>query len=337
MRLRDILLILEREVPHLTPQFSKPAGVTGFHELTNRHDLTIALTRIAQIPSFARAAKRALENPTLLATSTLVDPASENSLSGQLTQIALRAHAVQVFLSAHLPQAPQGYITVHLPSQDNDPANVSKRFNSLFLAFERPVQLVFGTKIQVTLVEPGSMLVELGVTAGAVAIAQVMILIGRLLKFGQEFYHLKQDKAKAEQEVARVKQEQARADQEVAKAKQEQARTDQELLRTKQLANELRRGELELRKTEAELELAKMRAESEAAELTAQLGETRHEVASSILRSMDEVAGLYESQVTFELQSYAEPEIVVNYPIDALPSHNNQSLPDSSVKGYLTE
>ncbi len=321
MRLRDVRLILEQELPHLTPQFRTYGGSAEF---TNRTDVRQSLSRLVKVPSLDEVTSKILAEPVFSAQSLMVDGETQVRLQTSLQRLSDQGRAVLSFLFAQLPDAPGGYVTVHLPSEDNDPSKLGKRFESLFLAFERPVQLVFGAPLKVTLVEPGSVLVELGVAIGVIAgVPKVLSFVGTLLTLGSE--------------KARLKQEQAKAEQEVAKIKQEQAKVEQEDLKTKLLATQLRQEELNVRKAELELELVQMKVAKEASDATQELSEP-HEVSALIVKAVDEVAELYESKVTFELQSYADPEIQVNFPLDALPLSTNGSREiDMGIKGLLTE
>lgn len=339
MRLRDVRLTLEQEIPRLTPDFRGHPGIGGPVEFINRALLHRALERVGRIPSFERTAKKLLEHSTFAEGSVMVDAKGQEELKRLTENLIQRATTVLMFVKEVLPEEPDGYVTVRLPSDDSDLSKVEDRFQSLVLAFERPVQVVYGTTLKVTLVEPGSTLVELGVV-GALVATQVLTFIGKLLELGIGKAKVAQEKAKAEQEVHRVKQESAKADQEVERVKQERAKTQQEelkagVMKVEALNRELRAAENRLRQVELQVEAIQLDIERHASESTIALDEP-HEAFALVTKAINEVALLHESNVTFELQSNADFEVLSSYPLEALSGSSNGSrMLAPGVKGLL--
>ncbi len=315
MRLRDVRLILEQEIPRLSPEFQGYPGLSGMVEFTNRFEVQKALAQMVDIPSFERTAKKLLGQPVFSAASGMVDGKVQQGLESGLIDLTQRATSVLIFLKKVLPGEPGGYLTVHLPSDDSELSKVEDRFQSLVLAFERPVQIVYGTTLKVTLVEPGSTLIELGMTGSAV-LSGVLVFMGQLLSLGIKKAKLKQEQAVAERRLIEIGQEQ---------------------VRTKLLEVELERAQLSKEAAELDLRRLKLSVSTVAETFTAGLDEP-HEAAALFTKAVDEIALLHEANVTFELQSNADLEIRRHYPPEALPASSNGSRElDFGVKGLLPE
>lgn len=338
MRFRDIRLILEQELPNVSVGAVQIPS-THSAEFTNKASATKALRRLALVPSLAQDANHILAQVPFAQESS-VHPVGQFGPAQELVaRFLAKADAIRVFLVDQLPREPQGYFTVRLPSDYIDPSQLVKRFASLNLAFEQPVKRVFNESVKVTLAEPGSMLIELGLLAGNVT--PILAFLGGLLKLGTEAAKFREAAAKAEAAKAEALKKKTEADE--ARARNAEAEADaeaakerlkQERLRTQAVERELEIANNELLGIEVIRQRLKFRVDDFAQQFTDSLDDAT-EVIPLLVKAVDEVAELYEENVTFLLQTNASPEAAVHFPPEALPEADDVHQLGPGVKGLL--
>jgi len=329
MRLRDIRRLLDANVEQIQAKFD---AVNNQHvDFTNRASAREALIAIREVPFLSSTVEGILNDPVFKGDSSLTPSGNHGPIQSAIQCLQTDAKSILGFLWTQVPKDPDGFFTVSFSDSDSSASIVAKRFDSLHRAFEQPVSRVFGEALLVTLVEPGSILVELGVylhaagTAAGVAVSinQILSFVGKLLTLGIEKSKLDQERAKALQELEKVRQENAKAGQEEAK--------------TEQLRLALRQAETATKIAELKAELLALQIEKSATELSGP-SKDPNDAAPILRNAIVEIAEMYSARARFMLQLGAPEEVRNNFPPEALPEGKEpQHLREREVKRLLAK
>ncbi|MGE0327297.1 MAG: hypothetical protein AB7K71_40940 [Polyangiaceae bacterium] len=321
MRLREVRVLLRECVDGLTPDIT---GVSNDKaEFRNRSVVERALRLVEDVPGLGKAATKLLRDPAFVRGSTVIPQKDVSALSDAVRDIRWKAEHVLEFLEAYLPEDPQEYFAIRLPDSASS-QGLSRSFAELHQAFEQPALRVSKRPVAITLIEPGSVFVEIADvvkdvgTAAAVGYG-VMHLLGKLITLGTERAKLRQEDSKVEQESHRVRQEVAKAEQEAAKARQEEAKALQEEHKLAQLrAQEL---ELEKQRTALAIQVHETSSQREL-RLLAREAESPEDAMPVLRNAVEVISDLVGRGASVTLQLSAPQRLRDVFPPGALPEGN---------------
>ncbi len=342
MRLRDIRNLLKENIDQVPASFEVIHPNSTAREFKNRPTVFRTVSNLARIPSLNSWVQQILKHPVFREDSSVLPNGPDGNLQNLTNRLHHQGTAILAFLNDYLDEDPEAYFSVKIPGSVRSPREVADWMNSIQLAFEQPVRHVFNKSLQVTLVEPGTITVELGFVAQAAGVAAgsfagVMTFLGLLIRLGTE----KARREIAEEEAKKAAQETLQS---VEKTKQEQERTKQEVEKTRQaeltteqlrLANDVKRAELRLaeHKLEIEYEVRLIPMTIPNIEST----ERANEISNLLKASIDEISKMTKRKGIFLLQLKAPEEVRKEFPQESLPETTNPDLLEARVKGLLTE
>lgn len=308
MLLREAQVLLRTHTSSLTPDLQ---GLGGSQvNFVNRDGVREAVKALSSIPSLNRLATTALRQEGFQAPTTVIENKAANAIRDALTLLVNACTPVAAFLNAVLSPEPEFYVAVKLPPKDDGATDrVSKALNVIHIALDQPLRRLGYEPLKISLVQPGSVWVEIAAATGA-----GLGILGSILTFAITKVKLTQERIRLDAEKAKALQEQAKLEQEKLKVESEQARAEQERLK-------LALARLETRKREFELkaQIQQLRTDQAISEFIASHAASA-ETEAALRMGIDETVNFFEQGAEFRLQLDAPPNVSEYFPKEALPS-----------------